>query len=74
MNPRKTLLVMRFSALGDVAMTVPVIREFLEQNPDVEILYLSRRKFKPLFENIPNLSFYTADFDEEHKGLGGIFQ
>ena len=74
MKPKKTLLVMRFSALGDVAMTIPVIREFLEQNPDVEILYLSRRKFKPLFENIPNLSFYTADFEAEHKGLGGIFK
>ena len=65
---------MRFSSLGDVAMTIPVIREFLQQNPDVEILYLSRRKFKPLFENIPNLSFYTADFEQEHKGLVGLFK
>lgn len=65
---------MRFSSLGDVAMTIPVVREFLQQNPDVEILYLSRRKFKPLFENIPNLSFYTADFEQEHKGLVGLFK
>lgn len=74
MNPKKTILVMRFSSLGDVAMTIPVIREFLEQNPDVEILYLSRRKFKPLFESIPNLSFYIADFEEDHKGIGGLFK
>ena len=74
MSGKKRILVMRFSSLGDVAMTIPVVREFLQQNPDVEILYVSRRKFKPLFENIPNLSFYTADFEQEHKGLVGLFK
>ncbi len=65
---------MRFSALGDVAMTVPVIREFLQENPDVEIMYLSRKKFESLFENIPNLTFYAADLDGKHKGIFGLHQ
>ncbi len=65
---------MRFSSLGDVAMTVPVIQEFLQQNPDVELVYLSREKFKPLFENIPNLKFYPADLDRKHKGFLGLYQ
>lgn len=76
-NKRKTsqkLLLMRFSSLGDVAMTVPVIQEFLQQNPDVELVYLSREKFKPLFENIPNLTFYSADLDGKHKGFLGLYQ
>lgn len=73
-NSSKTLLVMRFSALGDVAMTVPVIQAFLNQNPEVKILYVSREKFKPLFSQIPNLTFYTADLDGQHKGILGLYQ
>lgn len=65
---------MRFSSLGDVAMTVPVVKEFLIQNPETEIIYLSRKKFKPLFENVPNLKFHAADFEEEHKGLKGLIK
>ena len=65
---------MRFSSLGDVAMTVPVIQEFLYQNPNVELVYLSREKFKPLFKDIPNLTFYSADLDGKHKGFLGLYQ
>ncbi len=74
MSPKKTLLLMRFSALGDVAMTVPVVREFLRQNPETKILFLSREKFKPLFEGIQNLDFYTADLTGKHKGIFGLAQ
>lgn len=69
----KTILVLRFSALGDVAMTVHVIREFLQQNPGVQILYVSREKFRPLFQNIPNLEFLAADLDDKHKGILGLY-
>lgn len=65
---------MRFSSLGDVAMTVPVIQEFLQQNPEVELVYLSREKFRPLFENIPKLTFYSADLDGKHKGFLGLYK
>lgn len=72
MSDKKTILTTRFSSLGDVAMTVPVIREFLHQNPETQILFLSREKFKPLFEGIPNLEFYPADLDGKHKGFFGL--
>lgn len=68
------ILVLRFSAFGDVAMTLPVIREFIQQNPNVEIIYVSREKFKDLFDEIPNLTFYTADLDGKHKGLLGLYK
>ena len=69
----KTLLVFRFSAFGDVAMTVPVINEFLQQNSDVKILYVSREKFKDLFPFHPNFQFYPADLDGKHKGIFGLY-
>lgn len=61
----------RFSAFGDVAMTVPVLTEFLEQNPGVEIVMVSRKNFKDLFEGIPNLTFKGVDIDE-YNGFFGI--
>lgn len=65
---------MRFSAFGDVAMTIPVIREFLEQNPNVEITFLSREKFRSLVKELPNIQFYAADLDGKHKSVWGLFR
>jgi len=67
----KRILAYRFSAFGDVAMTVPVFREFLEQNPDAEIVMVSRRNFADLFNGIPRLTFKGIDF-EEYKGFWGL--
>ena len=68
------ILVMRFSSLGDVAMTVPVIREFLQQNPEVHVTFLSRERFRPLFDGMQNLHFFAADLDKKHKGIIGLFR
>lgn len=65
------ILAYRFSAFGDVAMTVPVFREFLEQNPDVEIVMVSRNNFESLFADIPNVIFHGIDLDD-YKGFLGI--
>lgn len=65
------ILAYRFSAFGDVAMTVPVLTEFLEQNPGVEIVMVSRKNFKDLFDGIPNLTFKGVDIDE-YSGFFGI--
>lgn len=65
---------MRFSSLGDVAMTIPVVNEFIKQNPDVKITFVSREKFKPLFADSPHVDFFTADLDGQHKGVLGLFR
>lgn len=52
-------------------MTVPVFREFLEQNPEVEIVMVSRNNFESLFADIPNVIFHGIDFDD-YKGFFGI--
>ena len=36
------ILIIRFSALGDVAMTVPVVSALAEQYPHVRITVLSK--------------------------------
>lgn len=62
------ILAYRFSAFGDVAMVVPVLKEFLEQNPQVEITFVSRKNFADLFDGIERLSFRGIDLDD-YKGV-----
>ena len=69
----KKLLIIRFSALGDIAMTVPVVHDLAMQYPDLEITMLSREMARPLFERMPsNVHFFGADLDGRHKGLLGL--
>ncbi|SHG16485.1 glycosyltransferase family 9 protein [Flavobacterium johnsoniae] len=63
---------MRLSAMGDVAMTVPVLRAFVKQYPTVKLTVISRPFFKPFFEGIPNLEFFAFDEKEKHKGFPGL--
>ena len=67
------ILVIRFSALGDVAMVVPVISSLARQYPDVRITMLSRSFARPLFEGLaPNVSFMEADLTSEYHGVRGL--
>ena len=70
----KKTLILRFSSLGDVAMIVPVIRCLCKKYPNEEFIIVSREKFKPLFEEHQNLSFFRVDFDNRHKGFLGVFK
>lgn len=55
-------------------MTVPVIKAFVSQNPDVKITFVTRPFFKPFFEGIPNLNFFAVDLKNRHKGFPGLLK
>jgi len=74
LNKNAHILVIRLSALGDVAMTVPVLRAFTNQHPAVKITVLSKPFLKPLFSNLENVTFYEADVKGRHKGFLGIYK
>ena len=65
---------MRLSAMGDVAMTVPVLRAFVKHYPSVQLTVISRPFFKPFFDNIPNVSFFAFDEKKRHKGFLGLLR
>jgi ADP-heptose:LPS heptosyltransferase len=65
---------MRLSAMGDVAMTVPVLRTFVKQYPEIKITMISRPFFRPFFEGIPNITFFAFDEKERHKGFLGLLR
>lgn len=74
MSKPKHILVIRLSAMGDVAMTVPVLRAFSLQYPDVRITVVSRPFFAPFFNEIPNVNFFGVDLNKRHKGFLGLLR
>ena len=55
-------------------MTVPVLRAFVEQHPEIKITVISRPFFKPFFDTIPNVSFFAFDEKKQHKGFFGLLR
>ena len=55
-------------------MTVPVLRAFVSQNPQVKITVISRPFFKTFFDTIPNISFFDFDEKKRHKGFLGLLR
>ena len=70
----KHILVIRLSALGDVAMTIPVLGAFTTQYPDVKLTVLTKPFFKPFFRNIPNLTVVPADVKGKYNGVVGLYR
>ena len=67
------ILIIRFSALGDVAMMVPVVKSLAEQYPHVRITVLSRPFARTCFEKVaPNVGFMEADLKGEYRGVKGL--
>ena len=55
-------------------MAVPVLRALLDQFPQLKITVLTKPRFVPIFESLPQLNFLTPDFNDRHKGLIGLFR
>ena len=70
----RRVLAVRFSALGDVAMSIPVVYDVCVSNPDVEFVMLTRSHAAGLFINRPpNLTVEAVNLDE-WKGPGGMWR
>jgi len=70
----KHILVIRLSAMGDVAMIVPVLRAFTQQYPDVKVTVLTREFFTPFFRDLSNVCVFPADVKGKHEGLSGLYK
>lgn len=67
------ILIIRFSALGDIAMMVPVVYSLAKQYPHLRITVLSRPFARPLFEELAsNVGFMEADVSNEYRGVKGL--
>ena len=69
----RTVLMARFSALGDVAMTIPVIYSVCRCYPGVRFVMVTRPAMTTMFVNRPdNLVTVGADVKKDYEGVGGI--
>lgn len=62
------------SAMGDVAMTVPVVCAFAQQHPDVQVTVLTNPRFKGMFPAQANIEIFGADTKKDYKGFWGILK
>lgn len=60
--------------MGDVAMTVPVIRALVQQHANVKVTVVSRPFFKPFFDDMDRVAFFSVDLENRHKGFFGIYR
>ncbi|PCJ62658.1 MAG: glycosyl transferase [Planctomycetota bacterium] len=68
----KTILVLRLSSMGDVAMTVPILKCFLNNYKDYQIVLVTKPLFTAFFQNTERLISVPIDTKKEYKGLNGI--
>lgn len=60
--------------MGDVAMTIPVLKVFSKTYPDIKLTVITKPFFKPLFSFIPNCNVIEAEVKSKHKGFLGLLK
>jgi heptosyltransferase-2 len=54
------VLLVRFSSIGDVVLTTPLVRALRRRHPDAELVYVTKRALAPLVSDNPNLTRVEA--------------
>jgi len=67
---KKRILVLRFSSIGDIVLTTPIIRCLKQQIPNCELHFLSKPSYKEFLETNPNIDF--LHFLDKHPILKGL--
>ena len=72
MKRPKKILIIRFSSIGDIVLTSPLLRCIKEQIPGSEIHYLTKKQFGPILEANPyvdQLLLYDHNFKDIVPGM-----
>jgi ADP-heptose:LPS heptosyltransferase len=70
----KNIVVLRLSSMGDVLLTLPVIHGVLSLNPDLQIIFVTRKRFVPYFSEIDRLIAIPFDPSGKHQGFPGLWK
>lgn len=76
MQDRKfKILVVRFSSLGDIILTTPVLDALKENYRDSEICFLTRQKYQGLLEADPRInSVIYFQPEDKDRGIAGLLR
>ena len=70
-----TIAILRFSALGDVAMTVPVVWSMAHQNAEIKIVVITQSWLCDLYKDVaPNVKVHPCEPHGKHKGIRGMYR
>ena len=70
----KKILILRFSALGDILISIPLIRKVALDNPSVHFCLATDAKMTVFTQDIDNLEIIPIDFKNKYKGFCGIIK
>jgi ADP-heptose:LPS heptosyltransferase len=69
------IVIIRLSALGDVAISVPLVHALADQYPEHEFVMVSQPQMSGLFSDCPsNVQFVSAGIYGKHKGILGLYR
>lgn len=72
---RKKVLIIRFSSLGDLAISVPLVKAVCEKYPEYYFFMLSRPYAADLMQiNNSNFNFIGADVNHKYHGFFGLLR
>ena len=68
------IVVIRLSAMGDVAISVPVLKSLIAQFPELKITVLTKAFHAPIFKDLKNVEVLKVDTKGTHKGIFGLWR
>jgi ADP-heptose:LPS heptosyltransferase len=69
-----SLLVIRTSSMGDVILTLPVLRAFSASYPGEEMVFVTKKPFDRFVTDIPGVKVFLSDHHGRHRGIRGVFR
>ncbi|MFV0506373.1 MAG: glycosyltransferase family 9 protein [Bacteroidales bacterium] len=68
------VLIIRFSAFGDVAMSTAAIKGVVEKYHNTKFTVLTKSACEPLFSGIKDLNVIGVDLKSKYKSVGGVLK
>lgn len=68
------LIVLRFSAFGDVAIMIPVLRVLFATYPTLQLTVVTRAQFHPLFQEFSQVQLFSIHPKGKHQGIKGLWR
>ena len=69
-----TYLIIRFSTIGNVAMTVPVVASLSRRYPDDQFIIAAKKDLSAMFVSMPNVVYHEVDNHLDWKGVFALWK
>ena len=69
MSNEKNTLILRFSSMGDVVMTIPVLRCLEKKYPNEKFIFVTRKSLNLFLQNSTTLHFLKLILKQDIKGF-----